>query len=116
MFDRWGGPKNIFQSNTPEQASAPLHSGAPEGERVGRFRVIDGGFITMMLDVAGGVIIAAAICGLFAWGVRSVVEARKFWANGRAGQRDYTKLGLGETGGWICIVISLGLAIVVVLI
>ena len=67
----------------------------------------------MMLDVAGGMIIAAAICGLFALGVRSVVEDRKFWAKGREHLRDYTKTGLTEPGGWICIVISLGLAIVV---
>ena len=74
----------------------------------------------MMLDVAGGVLIAVAICVLFAWGARSVYEERKFWAKGREHLRDYLKVrpilsGLTEPGGWICIVISLGLAIVVVL-
>ncbi len=57
----------------------------------------------MMLDVAGGVIIAAAICALFAWGVFGVIEDSEL------------RTGLTQSGGWVCIAISTGAAIAIVL-
>lgn len=61
----------------------------------------------MMLDVAGGVIIAAAICGLFAFGVFSLIDL----AN-----RDWRARGLETGPAWVCICLSLGAAIWIVLI
>ena len=69
----------------------------------------------MMLNVAGGVIIAAAICALFAWGVFGVIEDRRWFNASQSGQTYFNRSGLTEPRGWALIVISTGLAIVIVL-
>lgn len=68
----------------------------------------------MIWEVAGGVIVAAAVCGLFATGVYYIIEQRKFWSPEMDGKRDYTKGGLTEAGGWFCVCVSIILAVAII--
>lgn len=63
----------------------------------------------MMLDVAGGVIIAAAVCGLFMYGIVSVILDH-------TNDGSHTRVWpLVAGAGSICVLLSVGAGVLIVL-